>query len=186
MDGQSPFPEHLFFSFQTVLEKLSWQYQELYSISNKTSKATSRDTVNKRNDKNYSDRLAILVIRNEHKWNDYVAVNQWLMVNQSSFLAVDGAAQTPDSPSSAHRLVTSELKPFRVSMARQQIQFQVTKNISTLGRTRLCRALRDEYMAYLELLRRSLNLSPSDKNESLEFSRQNCPDLDLLQRVVFE
>lgn len=56
----------------------------------------------------------------------------------------------------------------------------VTKEISDLGKSRLCKALLPEYKTYFLALSRAINLTPRNLQESLELSRRNCPTLDWL------
>ena len=69
------------------------------------------------------------------------------------------------------------MKHERVQSAYNQT---VTKAISDVGRSRMCRALLPEYKAYIRALSSAINLSLRDKQTSLDLSRTLCPDLDWL------
>ncbi|KAL7579767.1 hypothetical protein ACA910_021903 [Epithemia clementina (nom. ined.)] len=145
-------------------------------------------------------RLVVLAIRNEHKKDDFVSVNHLLMTtnlhNNSNSLRTlqhSGNLQehqqtqwnaTDRRTKTKYDKLILGTKPFPEKASREQTTFNVTKSISPLGRKRLCRALEDEYRAYIRLLHHSMNLSPREKNDSLNLSRQNCPDLKTLQ-VIF-
>ena len=58
----------------------------------------------------------------------------------------------------------------------QPIVLNVSKNISSVGRRRLCKALRPEYKSYITALARAINLSNQDRQNSLKLSQQTCPD----------
>lgn len=60
------------------------------------------------------------------------------------------------------------------------LNLPVTRNVSDVGRTRLCKALAREYEVYILFLREAVNLSPEDVEESLQRSRKNCPELTIL------
>ena len=58
----------------------------------------------------------------------------------------------------------------------QPLVLNVSKNISSVGRRRLCKALRPEYKSYITALARAINLSDQDRQNSLKLSQQTCPD----------
>ena len=56
----------------------------------------------------------------------------------------------------------------------------VGKNVTSVGRRRLCFALLDEYKVYIKALSIAINLSEQERWSSLQLSQQNCPDLPWL------
>jgi len=55
-----------------------------------------------------------------------------------------------------------------------------SKNITDIGRKRLCNALIFEYKAYFIALSRAVNLSDKDKQDSIKLSQKICPSLSQL------
>jgi hypothetical protein len=106
--------------------------------------------------------LHFFAIRTEHMDRDFKKVNELL--------------------GDPHPVLLKELGQGK---ARVQAVNKVEKNVTTVGRRRLCKALLPEYKVYLEALSRSINLSPRDRQKSLELSRTNCPELDWLFRMDF-
>jgi hypothetical protein len=100
---------------------------------------------------------AVLVIRTEHLWEDWTSANLYL----GQFPPV---ATFPDHSRSRD---FSSQKVGKVP--------KVTKDISEKGRERLCRALKENYRAYLAAIHRSANLTPEEKEDSLALARTNCP-----------
>ena len=100
-----------------------------------------------------------LAIRSEHMNEDFFHVNKVL--------------------GDPHPVLLNELtsKKGRV----QSANATVTKDISDLGRSRLCKALLPEYKTYFLAVSRAINLTPQDRQQSLELSRKNCPTLDWLR-----
>ena len=58
--------------------------------------------------------------------------------------------------------------------------YEVGKNVTSVGRRRLCFALLDEYKVYIKALSIAINLSEQERWSSLQLSQQNCPDLPWL------
>ncbi|KAL7579759.1 hypothetical protein ACA910_021898 [Epithemia clementina (nom. ined.)] len=169
LDGQSRIPQHLHFGLKVVLETYSVQYRRLLAHDDLERK--KKITVN--HDKNQKDLLAILVLRNEYLWQDFVSANHWL----------SGGGESESSSSSSAMPSRERLSNTQM---RKQVVFPVTRDISPLGRQRLCRALQDEYRAYVQVLRRAVNLSPHQKNDSVQQSRRHCPILqNTTLNVVF-
>jgi hypothetical protein len=100
---------------------------------------------------------AVLVIRTEHLWEDWTSANLYLG-------QVPPGATFPDHSRSRD---FSSQKVGKVP--------KVTKDISEKGRERLCRALKENYRAYLAAIHRSANLTPEEKEDSLALARTNCP-----------
>ena len=168
LDGQHELPDHFYFGYRKVLEEFSLQYRQGMDVGGVNETRSVPGALDDAKERNTIPPLVILTIRNEHLWDDYVGVHYWL---------------SGTSPNETRRQTDAPYVPF--STERKQETFVVDKSISSLGRTRLCRALQSEYEAYLELLRRSINLSQEEKNESLEISRKSCPDLEILKTVEF-
>ena len=106
---------------------------------------------------NSSSSSPLMVIRSEHNNKDFLTINKILGDPNPVDLDAAGAKN-----------------------GRVQSLLQVTKNISSIGRRRLCWALLPEYKVYVEALSRSINLSDQDKLVSLRFSQRMCPDLTWL------
>ncbi|GKY97048.1 hypothetical protein MPSEU_000663400 [Mayamaea pseudoterrestris] len=104
----------------------------------------------------------LLVIRNEHLWHDWVSANQWL-----------GQESVATFPDAAVRDYSNRT-------------LSVSKQLSNLGRQRLCRGLEREYQAYWQLIELAVNLSPQEKIASFELARQSCPDLQSLGHAKYQ
>jgi hypothetical protein len=111
---------------------------------------------------NSSPPFFFLAIRTEHMNEDFFMVNQLL--------------------GDPHPVL---LKDAGVRYGRVQANYKVSKNVTDIGRTRLCNALLPEYKVYFEALSRAINLTPRDRQNSLELSRTHCPELDWLFRKDF-
>mmetsp|Transcript_8393 Transcript_8393/g.12626 ORF Transcript_8393/g.12626 Transcript_8393/m.12626 type:complete len:450 (-) Transcript_8393:129-1478(-) len=99
---------------------------------------------------------AILVVRTEFLWQDWVSANLWLGDEDDLYYNKD-----------IH---------FRNSKA---MKLPINMELSEEGRMNLCVALEKEYRLYLKLLVVSVNLSEEDAQESLDIARKNCPWLAL-------
>ena len=60
-----------------------------------------------------------------------------------------------------------------------KLDFPVQKIRSQQGHDLICQLLKPEYEIYLKLIDQALNLTPEEKQKSLEYSREKCPQLDL-------
>ena len=98
----------------------------------------------------------VLVVRNEYMWQDWTTLNEWL--GQESHIATFPQVHLRDYASS---------------------NLPVGRNITTLGRERICRALRPEYEAYLRIISLAANLGENEKEDTLAIARGNCPSLNL-------
>ena len=58
-----------------------------------------------------------------------------------------------------------------------QAKLPVRSNLSDEGRETLCKLLRNEYILYIDLLNRAVNLSDDDIKSALDDSHKNCPDI---------
>jgi hypothetical protein len=100
----------------------------------------------------------IYVIRQEEFWDDWKTVNRLLGQTEPVVIPTgDGAIQ---------RNVTG-------------VKVPVTRDITPRGREKLCKALETEYTAYFELLRRAVNVQGTEMEQSIQVSKQNCPNLDI-------
>ena len=55
----------------------------------------------------------------------------------------------------------------------------VEKILSQENRKKLCHAIEREYKVYLSIIESSVNLSPSEKDKTLQEARDSCPWLNL-------
>jgi len=95
-----------------------------------------------------------LLVRNEFKWRDWITANRWL--GQEGFIAT---------------------YPRSIARNSQAYSAPITKDLSSAGKENICRALKKEYSIYFELLKKAVNLSSKDKQDSLQIARDNCPNL---------
>jgi len=121
------------------LSHLFWNYEHIVSLMKQ-----------KRN----NNTAALLLVRNEFKWEDWVTTNLWLGQKEP---------------------ITTYPKLFR---NRQMDYMPVKNDISKFGKANICKALKKEYSIYFQLLKDSANLSMKDKQESLRVAVENCPNLE--------
>ncbi|CAB9511645.1 expressed unknown protein [Seminavis robusta] len=95
----------------------------------------------------------IFATRQEHLWYDWKKIN--------FLLGQVGDVVTP--PDKARDL--------------SDVNQPVTRDLSELGRHRLCKALQKEYDGYVRILREAINLNDKDVEESLAEIHQNCPNV---------
>lgn len=103
------------------------------------------------------DAYPTMALRTEHLNTDWIASNR--------YLGQDGDVLSP-------------VKKLRDTSSTIQSSV-VSKDLSKEGRKKVCIALKDEYNYYLSIIWNSINLKQDEKLESLEYSRKNCPWLDL-------
>ena len=96
----------------------------------------------------------VFVIRTKSLWHDWVTVN--------NLLGSPEDVPIPDSVNEG-KVVNSQGK------------LPVTSNLSDEGRESLCKFLRNEYILYLDLLNRAVNLSDDDIKSALDDAYKNCP-----------
>ncbi|KAL7490797.1 hypothetical protein ACHAWT_000901 [Skeletonema menzelii] len=96
----------------------------------------------------------VFVIRTKSLWQDWVKVNNLL-----------GSPEDVPMPDSVNegKVVNSQGK------------LPVTSNLSNEGRESLCKFLRNEYILYIDLLNRAVNLSDDDIMSALDIAHRNCP-----------
>ena len=96
----------------------------------------------------------VFIIRTKSLWQDWVTVNNLL-----------GAAEDVPIPDSINegKVINSQAK------------LPVTSNLSDEGRDSLCKLLRNEYILYIDLLNRAVNLSDDDIKSALDDAYKNCP-----------
>jgi hypothetical protein len=107
-----------------------------------------------------TNKVPVLVIRTEQLWDDWASANRYLGQSSRTVVTFPDGARGRD-----------------FSSRKGQLAPKVTKEISKKGRERLCRALAASYRAYLGLVYRSVNLTPDEKQDSLDRARENCPRL---------
>jgi hypothetical protein len=96
----------------------------------------------------------ILVVRNEHIWDDWISVNQWL--------GQEGKVDAfPDN----------NVRDF------SHMTLPVSKNFSEESRKSLCAGLRDEYRIYMTILSKAANIGPVEMAQSIDLAHRNCPSL---------
>ena len=98
----------------------------------------------------------ILILRNEFKWDDWIAVNEWLGQEEGKVTTY---------PSLVQRNTTNEFG------------IPVNRELSEEARSYLCNAIVEEYRIYFSLLEMAANLDETDVRMSYEKSRENCPNL---------
>jgi hypothetical protein len=96
------------------------------------------------------------VIRKEHLWDDWWKVNRMFGEQQR---------REPVVSSEVQRNITG-------------IQLPVTRDISDQGRSKLCKALEEEYSVYFRILQRAENMDAIDLEDARTVASGNCPDLD--------
>jgi hypothetical protein len=99
----------------------------------------------------------IYVIRQEDLWDDWRHINQ--ILGQTEPVVI------PSGKESSVRNVSG-------------LELPVTREISQLGRVKLCRALEPEYIAYFRLILRAVNLNENDIEDCRRHAAENCPNLD--------
>ncbi len=98
----------------------------------------------------------VFVIRTKNLWQDWVTVNNLLGATED--------VPIPDSNDEG-KVVNSQAK------------LPVRSNLSDEGRATLCKLLRNEYILYIDLLNRAVNLSDDDIKSALDEAHKNCPDI---------
>ncbi len=97
----------------------------------------------------------ILVTRTDHMSDDWISANR--------YLGQEGTIVTPDT----------------VMRDSSKSSYPVKKELNEQGRKNLCIALKGQYQIYLSLLVHAKNLSREEVADSIEYSKKNCPWLDL-------
>jgi len=95
----------------------------------------------------------LFATRQEHLWYDWKKINYLL-----------GQVGDVVTPYSGARDMSNVHQP-------------VTRDLSPLGKERLCRALQKEYEGYVQILREAINLTDQDVQESLDEIKHNCPNV---------
>ena len=101
----------------------------------------------------------LYVIRKEHLWDDWWKVNRMFGEHQRRESIV------PASGGDTLRNITG-------------IQLPVTRDISDEARSKLCKALEQEYSVYFRILQRAENMDAEDLKDARRFASGNCPNLD--------
>ena len=110
------------------------------------------------------DKASILVLRTEFLWQDWVSANE--LLGQPKPIAIFSERVL--------RNVTKDTGQNPI----------VNKEVSTIGRKRLCHALRQEYATYFEVLRRAVNLNNTERRQSFAVYEKNCPWLNFSLRDI--
>lgn len=137
------------------LAKLSWQHQLkvmkhfYYDLQH-----VSRQMNGWRSTKN---EVAVLIVRQEALWEDWISSNEWLGQNRS----------------------TIETFPYLKRRAVNGTNPPVSQDISEKNRATLCLSLRTEYEVYLDMIKVAVNLIDSERLASLEKAKTLCPELNL-------
>ena len=98
----------------------------------------------------------IMTVRTEHLNNDWIEVNAFL-------------GQTRDTVQMPHARLKDSSK----------VDQPVKKILSQENRRKLCHAIERGYKVYLSVIESSVNLSPSEKDKTLQEARDSCPWLNL-------
>ena len=105
----------------------------------------------------------VYIVRQEHIWDDWIRVNRMLGQEQSIVLPQERV----------RRNVTTNSKP------------PVTKDLSTTGSHRLCKALIREYEALFKIMHQAKNMGNDDIKQSVEAGRRRCPNIGM-HALAFE
>jgi hypothetical protein len=97
------------------------------------------------------------VLRQEFLWSDWKAVNK--IFGQTEPVVI------PEHQNSENRNISG-------------IELPVSREISLDGRHKLCVSLKSEYVAYLRILKKAINMNKLEFEESLHIARKRCPNLD--------
>jgi hypothetical protein len=98
----------------------------------------------------------IMTVRTEHLNDDWIEVNAFL-------------GQARDTVQMPHARLKDSSK----------VDQPVKKILSQENRKKLCHAIEREYKVYLSIIESSVNLSPSEKDKTLQEARDSCPWLNL-------
>jgi len=137
------------------LAKLSWQHQLkvmmhfFYDLQH-----VARQMNGWRSAKND---VAVLVVRQEALWEDWISANEWLGQKRSII----------------------ETFPYLKRRSVNGTNTPVSQDISETNRATLCLSLRTEYKVYLDMIKVAVNLNDSERLASLERAKEVCPELNL-------
>ena len=118
----------------------------------------------------------ILSVRQEYLWEDWVTANAWL---SPASLQQENSVSSHNKSSFGNDPLPVDIFPHLQLRNFGHRRLPVTKKASNRTKSLLCRALTREYHVYLEILQRSVNLSPQDRNRSVQLAIRNCPELSL-------
>jgi hypothetical protein len=104
-------------------------------------------------------RVAIYATRKEHLLEDWKRINTMLGEKEEAVIPQEAVA----------RNVTG-------------LKLPTTRDLSEVGRKRVCKALQREYDNYVRFLWEARNLSEDDVREAIEYSRKNCPEITFVSR----
>jgi hypothetical protein len=100
------------------------------------------------------DTSTIFAVRTKNLWGDWISTNEHLGQKNVS---------------------TSNIR----ERDHGHLRLPASKKISNAGRRNLCLALKAEYDAYLDFLRKAENLDDTERAKSLKIGNRNCPWLNL-------
>ena len=115
--------------------------------------------------KSYPHTAVLLAIRTEFLWHDWVSANEWL-------------GQPPPIQTYKYRVGRGQV------VGRRKLP-PVRKDITTVGRRRLCRALIPEYQMYFQVLRHAVNLKDEQRRRSFAIYEKHCPWFNITLNDVF-
>lgn len=107
----------------------------------------------------------LYAIRQEHLWDDWSKINSIFVGQRNDATDEQTPVIIPSGELSNQRNITG-------------LKLPVTREISDQGRTKLCKALESEYVAYFQILQRAENINASDLEDSRKIASRNCPHLD--------
>jgi len=160
---------HLYFNYGKILSLLPVELSDK-SAGNSAFHDNSSNTV-------------IYATRKEFLWQDWKNINRLLKATQQlSGLPEENGRPHHGKDTLDSVLVDDSLVREAVASARNvsSLVHPQTRDLSSKGRRRLCRALTAEYQHYVRILRSAKNLNVKGVQESLAYSRKNCPDLEML------
>jgi len=107
----------------------------------------------------------LYAIRQEHLWDDWSKINSIFVGQRNDATDEQTPVVIPSGELSNQRNITG-------------LKLPVTREISDQGRSKLCKALESEYVAYFQILQRAENMNASDLEDSRKIASRNCPHLD--------
>ena len=159
--------QHLYFNYGKILSLLPISITEPNQSTTVSPSAFHDDIALQKQNK-----PVIYATRKEYLWEDWDSINAELGVP----LSADNSERSNSFSSSGHMGETRHSAVRNVS----GWMLPVTGELSPSGRQLLCRALEAEYRHYISILKSAENLSDQDVQASLEYSRQTCPDLEII------
>lgn len=142
--------DHLYWNYKNILSLMNgWDKED--NVAN-VSSGTKESLADKDKEDNETN---ILLIRNEYKWQDWIAVNEWLGQEKG----------------------TVEIYPEMHNRNSADHEMPVTREVSDEGRLFLCLALAEEYVLYFKLMQLAVNVNVTNIDVSYQKARESCPIL---------